>query len=239
MVKTPIALVGFYQDRHGGERLLKNLRSYDIPSIWVDSRLTGFMPIDNSDYSTDGLPEVIESYKDTMLFTFGESAPGEVISFMLKKAGGLGYEYSLVLGCDEYLTGDWNITNEALYDLQLKEPARIRMPIVEHNDTGLNRGNAKHVQDRIVYLPEFVYVKGIHWLYYTNFHGAERIIGEARQTPCVYGATVNHDDTIRPAWRNQVMDVFQKKQVAREKLELNTIVKKEQDEKLSRVFVHG
>jgi len=202
-----VALIGFYQDRLAGERLLKNLIDLGIPSIWADLRLEGFKQYNNSDTSTDGFPAVIFETSTAHLFSLGLTKPGESMNFLLKKAHQAGYKYTITLGCDEYLEGDFELFKNNLGIIPMKEPTKLRMPLVEHNFGGTNGGG--HITERVVYLPEFVFLKNIHWCYFHNYNGVDTPM---KKTPLVLGLTIHHDDTIRDPDRNKVMDDYQEKQ---------------------------
>jgi hypothetical protein len=218
------ATVGFYQDGIAGKRLLKNLTDLGIPSIWGDGRVYGFTAIDSSNFSTDGFREVIQNTPNATLIDIGLQFPGQGTQKLFHTAAKMGYNYVINLGCDEYLEGDVDLFIENLGRIPLKEPTRMKIPIVEHNPEHNN--NAKHVQSRVVYMPQYVEIKNIHWIYYHNFYGDDRpvIMGVEKNDPLVLGLTLHHDDTIRPDWRNTVMDIFQKEQVKRERAELKDMI---------------
>ena len=216
------AIIGFYQDRIAGERLLKNLDSYDIHSIWADGRIEGFPKLGDSNLSSDGFREVIQSYKNTTLIDIGLHGPGDLINGMLQTAAEMKYDFTMTFGCDEYLTGDWNITCDALERFKFKRPMRFKVPIIEHNEEGNN--NQKHIAERITFMPGYVHVKDIHWLYWSFFNGEDRMLGTERQDPVAFCVTLHHDDTIREKWRNQVIDKFQEEQVPRERRALEYVI---------------
>lgn len=231
MTDNIAAIVGFYQDRLAGTRLLQNLKKHKIFSIWADTRLENFMAIDSSNTSTDGLPQLIKSFPNTYLMSIGKTVPGQATMIMMKEAAKLGYEYVIVLGCDEYIEGEWETTKQALDYLQLKEPTRIKLPIIEHNP--LKNNNASW-QGRIVYMPQYVEIGQIHWLYYSTYKGRRKIIGDIHQDPIVFGAEIHHDDSIRPEWRNNLMDVWQRHRTELETQELGKLVLTGQIEKFNK-----
>lgn len=218
-----VALVCFYQDGVAGQRLLKNLTDLEIPSIWADGRINQFPAIDNSNLSTDGFREIIKATKNTTLIDVGLHYPGDQINSCLQEAADQKYDYTITLGCDEYLTGELDKTYEVLERLKPNKPQRYKIPIVEHHPEGNN--NAKHVAERITFMPGFVRVENIHWLYYSFYQGEYRMLGLEHEDMRPYGIILNHDDTIRPNWRNSVMDQFQKQQVPRERKELEQLMR--------------
>jgi hypothetical protein len=199
-----IAIVGFYQDRKAGQRLAENLDKLGIPSIWCDSRVEGFKQYNNSDYSTDGLPEFLQQFKSISLFRLGLTQKGEGITFMLRKAAAMGYKYTITLGCDEYLEGDFELFKSNLKRIKLSEPTKLRVPLVEKNGD-------QNISERVVYMPEFVHVKHVHYFYYNNYFGYEKLMAVKNgESPLVLGLTIYHDDTVRDPERNQAMDEYQK-----------------------------
>ena len=210
------ALIGFYQDEKAGSRLLQNLEQLGIDSLWVDSRLDGFHQYNNSDVSTDGLPKLIEDAKHAKLYRLGLTFPGEAMNFLLREASLQGYSYTISLGCDEWLDGDTNLFVNNLKAIPMKEPTKLRIPLVEHNFGGTNTGG--HITERIVYMPEYVHLKNVHWVYFHNYYGYDKPMADQERTsPLVLGLTVHHDDTIRDPARNKLMDEFQVQQRKSEK----------------------
>ena len=218
-------LVGFYMDRKAGERLLLNLQMNNIVSYWVDSRVEGFPRLSNDpeDNSNDGLRElIVDNPLATLVSTPAEpKQPGFYISEMFQALSEMGYEYVMVMGCDEYLLGDFNLMLENLEKLNLKEPAKIRLKMVEHNNSN---NNIKHIAERIIFMPNQVYVSEIHWVYYHGFNGKEEVL---INSPLVLGMELHHDDSIREPIRNKVMDVWQSKRSKFERNLLETKVKKQ------------
>ena len=230
------ALVGFYQDAHAGQRLHRNLESYEIPSYWIDSRVEGFPQLSENNLSTDGLREIVASGKYSKLIDAPiPQRPGYYLSMFFKNAKPLGFDHVMVLGCDEYLTGDLELLKENLAKLDLKEPHKIRLRFVEHNPQTNN--NLKHVTERIINMPEYVSIKEIHWLYYHNKFGYDKIM---EKSPLVLGMEIHHDDKIRPEFRNKIMDIFQAKRQKFEQEELakvfDPLVKQELQVKESRMI---
>lgn len=199
-----IALVGFYQDRKAGERLAKNLDELGIPSIWVDSRIEGFKQYNNSDVSTDGLPEILANYKSVSLFRLGLLKKGEAMNFMLKKASEMGFKYTITLGCDEWLEGNVELFKHNLGRISLLEPTKLRMPLIEKNGD-------RNISERVVYMPEFVFVRAVHYFYFHTYFGKEKLMAVNKgESPLVLGLRIYHDDSIRDPERNQAMDEYQK-----------------------------
>lgn len=218
------ALIGFYQDRIAAERLLKNLDQYDIESFWCDSRVEGFHQYNNSDYSTDGLQEIIQSYRNTHLYSLGLSKHGQSMNLLLKQASN--YKYTITLGCDEYLEGDLNIFEDALDRFDFKEPMKLRLPITEH---GSGKSHGGRIAERIVYLPRYVFLKDVHYVYFHNYFGYDKPMGSTHwQSPLVLGLTIHHDDTIRDELRNTRMDEYQEAQKKREFEALISMIKANQ-----------
>lgn len=219
-----VALIGFYQDRDAGERLLKNLTELGIPSMWADSRVEGFKQYNNSDTSTDGFPGVIFETPNAHLFSLGLTKPGEGMTFLLKKASDAGYKYVITLGCDEYLEGDIELFLRNLQKIPMKEPTKLKMPITEHNSKcGSHGGN---VAERVVFMPQFVFLKDVHYVYFHNYFGYDKPM---KDTPLVLGMTIHHDDTIRDDSRNKAMDEYQQSQ---KKREFDSILQMIKDDKI-------
>lgn len=216
-----VALIGYYQDGKAGKRLEQNLEKLGIPSLWCNSRVIGFPKINNSDLSTDGFTEYLES-KGHTVFNKGVTKVGESTNFLLQKAGELGYKYTITLGCDEYLEGDFQLFQDNLEKIPMDKPTKLRMPLVEHNVGGTNGGG--NITERVVYMPEFVYIGDVHWIYYHNYYREPEIMAY-ENCPIVLGLTVHHDDKIREDSRNKMMDEFQVSQRKKEKEAVIQMVK--------------
>ncbi len=191
-----------------------------------DGRVEGFPQINNSDVSTDGLYEEALRFSNVKIVSKGLTKVGESTTNLMKLAGEMGYKYTLLVSCDEYVEGDSDLLVSNLNHIPLKEPSRIVVPFVEHNmKDNWNNNGGKFVAERIVYLPIHVYIKSVHWLYYHRYHGAEVLMD--KRTPLAMGITVHHDDTIREGWRNKMMDDFQVKQREYEQKKIYEIMREE------------
>lgn len=200
-----VALIGTYQDVDGGKRLVRNLDELGIPSIWADSRVEPFQQINGSDYSTDGLREIVSGYENTTWHELGKTVPGEGANFLLRQAAKK-YKHCMILSCDEYLSGDVTILMDSVRKQKLQSPARCGLQFIEHNPK--NENCSKDKVDRLIYLPEYVFIEQIHWMYFHNYYGKKQVL---LNNPRVDGMTIHHDDSIRPKWRNELMDEFQRK----------------------------
>jgi len=212
--KKLCALVGFYMDFDAGERLLNNLEKYRLRSYWIDSRVTNFPRLSNdpNDNSNDGLRELIIKAKyATLIDTPSEPEPAGYWTSKFFQEMGNDYDFILNLGCDEYISGDLDLLMENLIKMNINRPAKIRIPIIEHNPDHNN--NVKHITERIIAMSKHVYIKNIHWCYYHNFNGKEEILD---YSPLALGITINHDDTIRPEIRNKIMDIYQRRKTKQE-----------------------
>jgi len=226
MKRNFVALIGYYQDRQAGERLEQNLEELGIPSLWCDSRVKGFTKINNSDLSTDGFTEYLESKGHTVL-KLGLRNAGEATNILLRKAGELGYKYTMTLGCDEFLDGDVNLFESNLDAIPKDEPMKLRIPFVEHNPNGVGNGLG-HFAERVVYLPQFVSVGDIHWIYWHTYYRQPQPLATKKNCPMVFGLTLHQDDTIRDGIRNKMMDEYQVSQRKREREKLVELIKNDQ-----------
>ena len=215
------ALVGFYQDREAGQRLHANLEEYRIRSYWIDSRVEDFPQLSENNLSTDGLREIIFNGKHSTLIDAPiPQRPGFYISKFFENCRQLGHNHVMVMGCDEYLTGDFDLLKSNLARLELKEPCKIRLPIIEHNPQHNN--NLKHVAERIINYPQFVSISNVHWIYQHSMFGKKQII---EKSPLVLGMELHHDDRIRLPIRNKIMDIYQGKRRQYEQKETEKILK--------------
>jgi len=230
MKANPIIIGSFYQDQKAGERMIKNLSEFGIPSIWSNGRVEGFTKINNSDVSTDNLKEIILSYPNTKVYDIGLTYPGYATNYLMQLAADMGYTHTFLLSCDEYLEGDWNLFKTNLEKIPSDKPSKMRLPIVEHNPT--HNKNVLHITERVVYMPQYVFIQKIHWLYYHNYYRNPEILSDTK-SKLVLGLTVHHDDSIRLLKRNKMMDKYQKQ---RRVIEVKELIQVLADEHLLRTF---
>lgn len=219
MTRGFVALVNFYQDRKGGSRLLRNLDSMEIPSIWFDGAVETFPLINNCESSTDGLPKEILSYKRTHLISGDKGTIARGRTRMLKMAATLGYEFALIIDCDEYLEGDVDLFESNLLRMVGIEPRVYSVPFIEHNPNPKLPSTRADIVERIVYKPQFVSVQKAHYGFFHSLYGTDVAIDP--KTPVVFGLTIHQDDTVRDKERNEMMDEYQQK---RRKVEISQLL---------------
>lgn len=223
------AVIGFYFDGIAGKRLLKNLTELNIPSLWADGRVHGFARIESSDLSRDGFPEIIQDTPNAKLFSVGYTYPQKETGpqFLFKKAAELNYDTVMVLGCDEYITGNWK---KALKDLEQRCKGDIPRRFHVRLD---NRSKQQKYNDypgtmgRFYYLPSRIYRRFSHYGWCYTHNGREELL--VAEHPPIKGITLVHDDSIRPAWRNELMDQYQAKCVPVERFQMEQFIKSHGD----------
>lgn len=213
-----IVLVNFYQELQAGSRLLENLDSLKLPSIWYDGRVDGFKQLNNSDVSTDGLPELIMRYKRTALMRGFKETLGYGRTKLMRLAAAFGYDFALIVDCDEYITGDVALFEKNLEKLALSEPRLLSVRFVEHHkNKELASNNADYVE-RLIYKPRYMTVKTVHYQFFHNYHGFDTKVDS--DTMLIEGITIHQDDTVREKSRNDHMTEYQKE---RRKIEIKSL----------------
>ncbi len=125
-------LVGFYMDFDAGARLLENLDKLGIRSFWIDSRVEGFPKLSNDpeDRSNDGLRELIHASEfATLIDTPAKPEPAGYWMSKCFKQLGEEYQFIMVMGCDEYITGDIRLLMKNLDRLKLDRPAKLEFQL--------------------------------------------------------------------------------------------------------------
>ena len=195
-------IVPFYQDYNAGVRLYENIHEYGLQSYWADGRFPNFQQINNSDISTDGLREFIQSKPDAELVTKDEGVD-EMFNKLNKLLDSVGekYDYVILMGCDELFEGDFDVllNNLAMYDVGV--PALYRVGINETDITDMTRKDAGI--ERVMYKPERFRVNKAHWRYFVD--GIQCLSYEK----LIDGVIIKHDRTIRPKKRDDMMNDYQ------------------------------
>ena len=203
-----VAIISFYNDIDGMKRLYSHLHKCKIKSIWGDGRFKGFTRITNSDISTDGSREFIESKKDAILFTIPLCYEYESKSIMLQKAGG--YDYAVVFDCDEYVTGDFDTLVSNLDKIVGDKPEIFRVDVsIIDNKSSVWKDNAS---ERIFYKPHRIRCNNTHWSFFIDKSETPHISPACS----VKGITVYHDQSIRDSSRDSMMDSYQHTQIIEE-----------------------
>ena len=127
-----VAIVPFYNDFKALQRLLMHLSSIGMPSILCDGRFHNFQKIDESDLSTDGCRFLIHGFKNTTLLELSPCYVDEKINKLFHEAARQNYSHAMLLGCDEYPEGDFDIIQKNLQTLDQTEPRIFRVPFHEH-----------------------------------------------------------------------------------------------------------
>jgi hypothetical protein len=185
------------------ERLLESLENWNIKKAYfVDGPFPTF-PHDH-DISTDGSREIIKGYDFSSILDAGVNFMPIKTNLVLHRAAKYGYSNVLIMGCDEYLEGDWNSI-----------PPRTDSPMTnvhveEHNPTG-RYNTVENVNPRVVCWPGLVRSIDIHWMLFFNNQSIDN-----ESLPTIEGITIHSDDTFRPDSRDKLMTEYQDKNVPRE-----------------------
>lgn len=169
---------------------------------YIDGRFPGFSKINDSDFSTDGSNELIDSFPNTERY----SCMGYITmkqNFAFEKAAR--FDALLKTACDEYIKGDWNLfcknlekfvdSGEAGHLLNIKytvlsgDPRNIiAKPRLFLNPGRFSMGERHH-----------------HFLFEKRHMGSRTIATK----PDVEGIEIVHDNRVRPRWRDQLMTKYQ------------------------------
>ena len=203
-----VAIIQVYNDIDGAKRLHSELSKHGIKSIWGDGRFCDFQKINGSDLSTDGTREFIQSQNDTVLLGLGDMLEYDKLTSILQYAGSMGYDYALLLSCDEIPKGSFSDLEEYLRTLP-DEPAVLRVPYdatewETHTDTFV---------ERLFHYPARISCKMTHWCYHIDDH--EDVYLSSRKP--VKGIYLYHDNSIRPRKREFQMAEYQCKQIKNER----------------------
>ncbi len=212
--KRYCAVIPFYQDRQAGEKLFNRLEDMGCPSIWADGRFKEFQPIDNSDISTDGFRELIESGQHSVLI----EAPGWEVqkkwSLMFSHAGLLGYRYAFLFGCDEYPVGDFDLTIDKLPEHDDNVPRLFRIMMKEKGKQGFWK-DYDGPKERLFYRPDLIEVRESHWAFYDkSFKDGYPLLSPPTGES---GLIFYHNNQLRDKKRDDLMSAYQKVRVPGER----------------------
>lgn len=219
-----VAIVLVYQDYDGGKRLVDNLTEYGIHSIWGDGRFKGvsgkeFPQINGSDVSTDGLREYVLSKPNTKWLDIGLCLMEEKHNILYDEAHKAGATHALLLGCDEYLEGDYDLFLKNLDSFDKSYPMVIRVPMVQHHTT-VDIDQYKGFLERIFYLPQFIRTRKIHWTHFCTLEDGnpdKPNVGMVSFPSPVLGLVIHHDSALREKKRDEMMQTWQRADVEDER----------------------
>lgn len=233
---NPCIVVSYYFDGiagirlagniHGKDNLLKNIPENGIPSVWRDGRVHGFAKINSSDLSTDGFTEKLKEMPNTHVLEAGLTKPqSQKQKFdAFEYALSLGFDTMIMLGCDEYLTGDWNLFCRNLEKrLQYNMPRKYFMNL-DNRAIQEKWNNYTNQIGRIYVRADLMYRNYCHYGWCWDNKGEEHMV--ITEEKPVNGVTIVHDDSIRPDWRNELMDKYQEKVVPYEQAHMNKLLAK-------------
>lgn len=222
------AIIPFYNDFTGGERLYWHLHKHGIYSIWADGRFHNFKQINNSDLSTDELPAFLKLQPDTDVLDVGLCWMHDKLNRLFERVTSMCYDYCFLFGCDEYPIGDFTILLQNLKMYDIGKPCHYRVDIDERNP--LDKTNKDQGIERIFYKPEHYTVDISHWHYQVNGKRQHSFI------KIIDGVTVVHDDKIRSEERNKMMNDYQSINVPIERSKFMNIMREEAVWKRKMVF---
>lgn len=202
------AIIQVYNDLDGVKRLHKELSKQGIHSIWGDGRFPDFEQINGSDLSTDGTREFLKVQNNTVLLDLPDSYEYDKLTNLLHHAGYLGYEYALLLSCDEIPRGSFKELEDNLRSLPA-EPAVLRLDY-EANENHTHKDN---FVERLFHYPSRISCKLTHWSYHID-DSKDVYLSDKK---AIGGIIVYHDNSIRPRKRELQMSEYQCKQVKNER----------------------
>ncbi len=214
--------VPIYNDKIAFKRTGDNCKQHNLFCIVSDGRFPGFKKINDSDNSTDGTKQLAESYPNVSFFEHGEDFEEAKFNFAAHLAAKMGFKYFILLGSDEYITGDIDELTKTLDErMLLLDPNReyaFHVAIDEHQPE--NRWNRFITESPKIYANVgLLRTRFSHWLRYST----SQIIETDQDTPLksyqrrICKIVIHHDDSIRGNDRNKLMTSFQDKNVKREK----------------------
>lgn len=214
--------VPIYNDAQAFKRTGDNCKENNLFCIVNDGRFPGFKKINDSDNSTDGTIELVNSYANTAYFAHGEDFEESKFNFAAHLASKMGFKYFILLGSDEWIVGDIKKFIEDL-DQRMKslDPNReyaFQVAIDEHQSQ--NKWNRFITESPKVYSNVgLLRTRYSHWLRYSTSQiielDEERPLNTYQKRIC--SIVIHHDDSIRGKARNDLMTSFQDKNVKREK----------------------
>jgi len=203
-----VAIIQVYNDIDGVKRLHKELSKHGIKSIWGDGRFCDFQRINDSDLSTDGTREFIQDQNDTVLLDLGDMLEYDKLTLILQHAGYLGYEYALLLSCDEIPKGSFRDLEGYLRTL----PDTPNVYRLVYDATEWNTHTDKFVE-RLFHYPGRISCKLTHWCYHID---DSKDVYLSDKKP-VKGVSIYHDNSIRPRKRELQMTEYQMHQIKNER----------------------
>lgn len=202
-----VAIVPFYNDFKALQRLLMNLNSIKLPAILCDGRFHNFEKINDSDLSTDGSRFLIHGFKNTTLIELSSCYVDEKINKLFHEAARQNYSHGMLLGCDEYPEGDFDIIQKNLQTLDQTDPRIFRVPFHEHKSK-LDR--PPDYIERIFQMPGLIRAKGTYNTFFSAADQAKGILTPMKShSQVISGITIHHDNSIRDKKRNELMKDYQ------------------------------
>ena len=203
-----VAIIQVYNDIDGVKRLHSELSKHGIKSIWGDGRFCDFQKVNDSDLSTDGTREYIQAQNNTVLLDLGDMLEYDKLTSILHHAGSMGYEYALLLSCDEVPKGSFPDLEEYLRTLP-DTPAVLRLKF----DANEWKTHPDKFVERLFHYPARISCKLTHWCYHIDDH-KDVYLSDIKP---VEGVSIYHDNTIRPRKRELQMAEYQCKQIKNER----------------------
>jgi hypothetical protein len=202
-----VAIVPFYNDFKALQRLLMHLNSNKLPAIFCDGRFHNFERIGNSDISTDGSRFLIHGFKNTSLIELSPCYVDEKINKLLHEAARQNYSHTILLGCDEYPEGDFDLFQKNLQTLEQTEPRIFRVPFHEHKS---KLDKPVDYIERVFFMPGLFRAKGNHNTFFSAVDQAKGNITPMKShSSVISGMTIHHDSSIRDKKRNELMKDYQ------------------------------
>lgn len=179
---------------------------------YIDGRFPDFAKINDSDFSTDGSNELIDSFPNAERYEFA----GYIIdklNFLFQQVGK--YDAMLLLSCDEWIEGDWSQFTKNLQTLMEcgdeRKILNVRFTVKEGSaDSGRLWLKTK---PRLFVNPSHFSVKDRHWKYH---YDGKFLKGDAYvEESDIEGIEIFHDNRVRSQERDDMMTLYQ--QILQEK----------------------
>ena len=172
---------------------------------YVDGPFVGFS---KEPKSKDGTIEFVKSLGDRAeLIEAGESHEYEKFNLAAHRAMEEGFKYMIILGSDEYLTGDITEVVNIMNKEYTEEAKMYDVHIIEYQPNKKYNRPLTRLSKMFVN-PAWCRARDIHWFYFMN--GSETPILTSQP---LLPMTLHHDDSVRDDSRNNQMEKWQDKHV--------------------------
>lgn len=193
-------IVPHYEDLTGVQKLIPNLLSHGIKKIGIyDGPFVTFRGGTGNDISSDGSLGYLDNIKEVEIIKMGRCWMEQKLTRAFARAADLGFKYAMLLGCDEWLAGDFG-----KFWISTDKVNVAGMPFREHHVDNMYNRNVV-LMHRFFINPGELETKTSHFEYFAKNTG-ERV---KHATVTSGSITIHHNDEIRDPKRNKDMETFQ------------------------------